>query len=715
MPKYRFYIDYRGLLQEVYPVYNNSFTSSAKREEDKDGIFDPTIFEIDTTFTFIRQDVDFIKNTFGINETIEIQIHKSTDNGVNYNKIFDCYFYKLDCEFDDDERKISVKFKTESRYRKILTELDTEFDLIELGVEKTPVKYNIAPLFQTYLLGSDTITNYIAGTYEEQQITPVGSESDLLNIYKFGKVLEGTYIIGTGQLSPDVSGFYVSNVRQDGAYEIVLNFNATLGINVFEIEDTSTGTIVYSSSDSAFTTTFVNQSNASQETIGIPQVKVFCRYLSSIEIVDGVTLDPIPANDIVPELGRYSFVSPVTNAGVIITEENQTEPTFYNQFSDSGFQPAGFSGFFNGQYFRRPILSGNVTSFPISKVNWFYFSLWLYFDSNLDAILESAVETVTDTNAMQLHHVLSRILDKVDSNLTFSDTVSHSDFIYNASNPLRPKKLYPIITQKTNILFGNYDQAAQTAKVKLSEIFEFFKNTYYNFWFIDDSNRLRIEHERFFHKGGSYTTDIIGIDLTTETEPKTLRTWGYKTNKYTYDRSKIPQQIRFKWMDSVSRPFEGYPIDIVPQGLKDGTIEDRNTSRFTTDIDFAISQPNNISNDGFFWLEAELVSTEYVLPYVDVNFGVNLEYNLQNGYLANVWLIPNYHKDNLPVNGVFINENSTIATSLKRTRLQKVIYPNVSINFLNLIRTSLGEGVAREITVNHLNDTVEIEIEHDIQ
>ena len=37
------------------------------------------------------------------------------------------------------------------------------------------------------------------------------------------------------------------------------------------------------------------------------------------------------------------------------------------------------------------------------------------------------------------------------------------------------------------------------------------------------------------------------------------------------------------------------------------------------------------------------------------------------------------------------------------------------INFLNLIRTSLGEGVAREITVNHLNDTVEIEIEHDIQ
>lgn len=715
MPKYRFYIEYRGELEEVYPHYNDSFTSSAKREEDKHGIYDPAILQVESTFTFVRQDVDFIKSSFGINEEIPFKIYKSTDNGVTYNKIFDCYFYKLDCEFDDDDRKIIVKPKTETKYRKILAELDTEFDLIELGVEKTPVKYNIAPLFQTYLLGSDTITNYIAGTYEEQQITPVSSESDLLNIYKFGKVLEGTYITGSGQISPDVSGFYVNNVRQDGAYEIVLNFNATLGINVFEIEDTSTSTIVYSSSDSAFTTTFVNQSDPSQETIGIAPVKVFCRYLSPIEVVNSITLDPIPTNDIVPELARYSYLSPVTNAGVIITEENQTEPTFYGQFSDSGFQPSGFTGLLNGRYFKKPVLGGNVTSFPISKVNWFYFSLWLYFDSNLDTILESAVETVTDANAMQFHHVMSRILSEVDSSLTFDNTAAYSDFLYNASNPLRPQKLYPIITPKTNILFGNYDQAAQTAKVKLSELFEFCKNTYYNFWFIDDSNRLRIEHERFFHKGGSYTADTVGIDLTTEIEPKTLKTWGYKTNKYRFDRTKIPQQIRFDWMDDVSKPFEGYPIDIVVQGLKDGTIEDRNTSRFTTDIDFAISQPNDINKDGFFWLEADLVSSEYVLPYVSINFGVNLEYNLQNGYLANVWLIPNYHKDNLPVNGVFVNENQTTATSVKRTRLQKVIYPDVSINYLNLIRTSLGEGLAREITVNHLNNTVEIEVEHDIE
>ena len=115
MPKYRFYIEYRGELEEVYPHYNDSFTSSAKREEDKHGIYDPAILQVESTFTFVRQDVDFIKSSFGINEEIPFKIYKSTDNGVNYNKIFDCYFYKLDCEFDDDDRKIIVKPKTENR------------------------------------------------------------------------------------------------------------------------------------------------------------------------------------------------------------------------------------------------------------------------------------------------------------------------------------------------------------------------------------------------------------------------------------------------------------------------------------------------------------------------------------------------------------------------------------------------------------------------
>ena len=713
MPKFKFYIIYQGDPVEVFPHYNNNLTAKGQRDEQKEGLFDIRK-TIETTFKFVREDYDLISNDFGINEKIPFEIHRSTDNGITYIKIYDLFFTHIDCqEFDADKKIVSVKPKTTDRYTKILNNLDTEFNLIELGVATTPIKYKVVPLFQTYVAGSSVITNYLRGTYWEQQVTPVSVETDLLNIYKFGKIIDGFYVLGSGQLTPDVSGFYndSDNTRTDGVYILELNSSPA-----WQIKEVSSGTVVFLAQTGASLNDaiFVNQSNSSQETIVLGNQEIYCRYLSSVQQVGNDTLDVIPANDIVPNLARYGYVKAITSAGVIISEENQTDPTFWGRFSDSGFQPSGFTGFFNGNYFVRPSTQGNITSFPVSKVNWFYNSYWLYFDSSFDVLLESATDEIEDNNAMQLHDVLSRVLEEVDSSLTFQKDIAHSDFFYSSSNPIHPSGLHPFITPKSNILIGNYDQPAQTAKIKLSEIFEMLRNCYLNYWYIDDVNRLRIEHERFYHKGGSYTTNTIDADLITELEPKTLKSWAFDSNKWKYRREAIPQEIRFNWMDAVSPPFEGYPIKLIVEALKDGTIEDKPVSRFTTDIDFAISQANDIVKEGFFLLEAEFISNEYVLPYLTVNYAPNIEYKMQNGYLALVWLIDNYHRDNLPANGIKINTLTTTATSVKRTKLQSVVYPNIDINFLNLIRTSLGEGLARAVEEDLLKSSLEIEVEHDI-
>lgn len=334
MPKYRFYIEYRGELEEVYPLYNNSLTSSAKREEDKHGIYDPAILQVESTFTFVRQDVDFIKSSFGINEEIPFKIYKSTDNGVTYNKIFDCYFYKLDCEFDDDDRKIIVKPKTETKYRKILSELDTEFDLIELGVEKTTIKYDVRPIVQVYVRGSDKLTSYTNGTYEEEEVLPELSDATLTGTYGFTELFDGFYVIGDGQISPDVSGFYsgAGAIREDGLYQIVLISGTQYGI-----VEVATSTTIFESSSSPNINTdevlFTRVGDASQTTISIPVNDLYIRALSPKEVVDSVTLSPIPANDISSPKDKLKYILPITSiTNAVYSEERQTEPSCFGEF-----------------------------------------------------------------------------------------------------------------------------------------------------------------------------------------------------------------------------------------------------------------------------------------------------------------------------------------------------------------------------------------------
>ena len=156
----------------------------------------------------------------------------------------------------------------------------------------------------------------------------------------------------------------------------------------------------------------------------------------------------------------------------------------------------------------------------------------------------------------------------------------------------------------------NYDQPAQKAPVTLKRILDMLRDCFRCYWFVDDQNRFRIEHIKYFMNGGAYTgTPVIGRDLTTEQITRSGKKWAFGTSKFQFDKPEMTARYQFGWMDDVTQPFNGNPIDIVSKYVNPDKIEQIDISQFTSDIDYILLNPGEISKDGF----ALLAATENVL------------------------------------------------------------------------------------------------------
>ena len=167
-------------------------------------------------------------------------------------------------------------------------------------------------------------------------------------------------------------------------------------------------------------------------------------------------------------------------------------------------------------------------------------------------------------------------------------------------------------------------------------------------------------------------------------------------------------------MDDVSEPFNGYPIVIRSLYVQKGNIESQTAARFTSDVDFILSQGADISKDGFVLMEAELIGTDYTLPFVSLASPAGDEYLVQNGYLAFIYLHPNYHRYGLPASLIRLNEEDTTALSVTRRKVQEIDYPLLSItDTIKLVTTSLGTGKILELRENVNGEYVTAKIAHD--
>lgn len=429
------------------------------------------------------------------------------------------------------------------------------------------------------------------------------------------------------------------------------------------------------------------------------------RYLLDVTTISGLNTYAIPANDIVENNRNYKRAIGYAIDCATISNSVSDTPTKYGISDD-------------GKYFMMPYTLWGAKFYPIARSTWGLSSVWFAFET-FDWIIEAdGRKSYTLRDSMMISEAIRVLLNIIDPTITHDGTSDYSQFLYGTTNPITYGAFRVMITQKSNILAGEYDQPAPKAPVTLSAILGMLRDTMKVYWYIEDG-KFKLEHISWFKNGGAYSgTPVTSFDLTTLIQQRNKKPWGFISSKYSYDKVDMAERYEFGWMDDVTEGFAGYPIEINSKYVQRGKIENINISAFTSDIDYMLLNSGAISQDGFALFGAVWNSTNnrYELPYIERTID-GAELRLQNGLMSFIYLHPNFWTYDLPSRDVTINEDSYAwGQGVERKKKQKVSFPSLDDpNPLQLIKTYLGDGQIEKLSVNLQSRMNDIELKYDTE
>lgn len=738
---YRFFIDIEGVETEVSPLLPDGTFKDFDLESGE-------VFfreKLNQKLKFIRSDFDFIND-----QPFETKFNfrVSYNPGVEIPTYYQGFFFKTDCAFDEDARRVEVELTPADGYEEILTGLDKEFNLVDLGPDAESIIGRKRPIIQIYIPGSSFITSYYGGNVSEQQIAidPVTDHTTLVNTYRFTRgericKVEGITDVW-GVPSPDVRGDYDPVTRESTLYRIA---DVVVGgaVRGYEIRRKSDNAILFKTQNLAGgrgftinTLPFLGTLGTGTGTVYAAVYDIYVRYLTNLDEVRGGATFARPATDIVEGFRNYGRVIGFNIDNFFHYEDLEDESTPLGPTPSLGFgTPKRFY-----KELRVAVSSGLNDPFPISKADWGFGSLWFFSDFDIEYTEFIDGEDVELKTNYSLHSVIQKLLGAVGSELTFEADTDHSVFLFNTSNPITsfPYQDFETegilevltgnpkfwITPKSNIVVSSAGsvrggfQAATIAKITFRDLLTMLKNSMRLFWYIEDG-KFRIEHISYFLKGRSYSAlPAVAVDLTVLSEAKTKLPWATALNQYSFEKDKMPERIEFKWMDNVTLGFNGFPIEILSPIVQKGLIDRREINLFTSDIDFIVINPDLVNLEGFAVMATVEHDNDNKLPFVEIIYQFNRKIFLQNGWLANLFLHPNFHVFDLPGSFVKINDSEeTLFTNIDRKRIQENIkFPSVQDpDPISVVKTFIGEGLIQKMQVNLFSRMVNVTLEHDTQ
>lgn len=357
----------------------------------------------------------------------------------------------------------------------------------------------------------------------------------------------------------------------------------------------------------------------------------------------------------------------------------------------------------DGRYYVKPPIQG-VQLNPIARTLWRYTSLWVMMlsSSNEDALQK----TITLRDAYSLTTTIKALLAQVAPRLTFDATTDYSQFLFGTNPIVEGEEIGTIyITQKTNLLRGEYSQPAMNAPITLGTVLDMLRKVYDLYWFID-GNKLRIEHVSWFDNGKTYTGDRqVGADLTMMVNPRNGRAWAYLTGEWQYSRAEMSERYEYEWMDESTDVFRGKPIDVVGTFVERGKIEEVSISNFNADIDYILMNPSNVSEDGF----AVIAAVNHAVPVISMTVDGQVV-RAQNGRMSMVYVQPRYLIYNMPSWELKVNGEDTEAKSIMKGRTQQVKVPcgRNDLDMMKLVRTEIGDGEITKVTMPLLSRVAKV-------
>ena len=602
----------------AYPVYKDDLAKDFEKESNQEFFR----AKLSGNLSFVGPDYDWIVGrAFDFQFVITVFI--SYNAGQTWTEYWRGTFWKTDCDFDDDAKTVSVKPTVWDQYNDVLAGMDKEYNLIELAPEIVPVKADKRPMVQVYVPGQSVVGCFLSGMWWEQEAEPESDETKLVNDFHFSLNKVMTVADVSGSMSPQLptafSKVFAGDARFNPQTQQTTEFTAS-GYKLVYLYAAGSGgsvyrwTIVRVSDDTALwqyvinnqfppsyftqiTLTPISGSGATGNvTLNIRDLAVYSRFVCDTPtiVVGGSTLNTseIPADDIVENNRNYHYVIgyyfPDT---IIFSTVLVSTPTQWGLY-----QP--------GQYYFNPAdnpIAGLGEAFPVARNAWGRVSIWFVF-SLLDWIVESSArQPFTIRHAYPLSSVISVLLAKIAPEITHEATTDYSQFLYGENLIGITQTL--LITPKSNIVTAGYDQPAQKAPITLKNVTDMLRDCFRCYWFVDEQNRFRVEHIQYFRNGGSYyDSPVVGIDLTEQKVSRNGKAWAFGRDQYKFDKPGMAARYQFGWMDDVTQLFEGYPIDIISKYVNPDNIEQIDVSRFTSDIDYILLNPGEISKDGFVLL-----------------------------------------------------------------------------------------------------------------
>lgn len=307
--------------------------------------------------------------------------------------------------------------------------------------------------------------------------------------------------------------------------------------------------------------------------------------------------------------------------------------------------------------------------------------------------------TIAFTRNRFLFDVIKYIADQLVPGVIVS-----SDFFTNATNPVTlhaNKLLYLTIAQKSDIIRPTSSNQANSAMMSWKELMDILWAMFQVKWnYIPGTNTINVEHISFW-------THPAELDLRSQLIAKA-------TNKYTYQKEKMPKYEKFSFMEADDPNFAGTPIRYdsacVNPDPKSNIKE--TLVNVTTDLEYIINNPDAISDDGFVILCNYMDGGSY---YVLWGVGSMDSLVVLNVHLSWANLHDSYYRHNRVLIEGYLNGNLTTFWSAQKNILQPcyaIICPSDNYDPNDAITTELGEtyltGVKANVKSSELNPNGEM-------
>ena len=260
------------------------------------------------------------------------------------------------------------------------------------------------------------------------------------------------------------------------------------------------------------------------------------------------------------------------------------------------------------------------------------------------------------------------------------------------------------LAQKSDILRPTASNSASNAMMSWNELMEILWGMFQVTWNYDSSTDvINVEHISWF-------AVAAGMDLRTQLI-------SHAANRYHYKKEKMPKYETFSFAEADQQDFIGKDIFYLSNCVDQNSDSNKRevSLKVTTDIEYIISTPDEIVDEGFVMLCNYLDGADY---YVAVEVGALSGEVHINMHLSWANLHNRYYRHNRVLIEGYMNNILTTFWTAQKTKLQQIpaiVCPSDNYDPANYITTELGEtwfgGIKGIVSRSELKPSGEMKFE----